>query len=152
MAALVASFLPVLALVFALSADVAYLYGVRSAMQAAADLGALAGAQAVDLDSLAEGRLRLLEPQAEADARLWARRNLQAHPLTAPLLAVTELRAVVVQGDVRAPVRHPWSGRPVRDPTVAVMVEASVRPPWLASLVGPVGLVVRADASVAFRR
>lgn len=151
--ALVALWLPAVALLVAAVVDVGYLFSLRAAVQAAADLGALAGAQEVDLSALASrGELRLLEPDAGEAAARWTRQNLEAHPATAGLAAAAWVEVRVLQPKARLPLRHPWSGRPVPHPTVAVRVTVPVRTPWLAAVAGPVLIQARADASVQFRR
>lgn len=145
-------FLPVLAVLLALVVDVAHLFGVRAALQAAADMGALAGAQAVDLDALAQGRRRLQEDEAAGAAREWVRGNLLAHPLTRPLAGAAEVEVRVIQADEGEPARHPWSGRELEDPTVAVRIRVQPRFHGFAGLWPPPLLEVRADASVKFRR
>src|SRR5690606_8648028 len=67
-AALVALVLPVLILSAGLVVDVAYLFWMRAALQATADFAALAGAQNIDLEALAQGERRLLVEQAAGDA------------------------------------------------------------------------------------
>lgn len=152
MTALVVAMLPVYVLAFALVVDLAHLFWVRAALQSAADLAALAGAQEVDLEALAGGERRLLEAQAAAAARAWAERNLRAHPATEPLLAQTAVEVAVVQASDREPSRHPWTGRRLEDPTVTVRLTAEVPRLWLPGRGGGVRLRVWADASVKFRR
>lgn len=143
--------LPVVLASLALVADVGYLLWVRAALQAAADLGALAGAQELDLEALAEGR-RALAPTAGSSARRWAGENLAAHPATARWADLAEVGVLVIQADEQAPARHPWTGRTLRDPTVAVRIRLRVPLPWFGRPLGPVEVVARADASVRFRR
>lgn len=150
--ALLCLWLAGLAALAPLAVDVGHLYGVRAALQAAADLGALAGAQEVDLDALARGQLRLRDGEAARAAERWTRDNLVAHPMTAPLAAAAEVEVRVLHPERAQPARHPWSGRVVRYPTVAVRVAVRAPLPWTGRLVGPIRVWARADASVQFRR
>ncbi|REJ38400.1 MAG: hypothetical protein DIU84_00205 [Bacillota bacterium] len=147
-AALVALALPVLILSAGLVIDVAYLFWMRTAVQAAADFAALAGAQNVDLEALAQGQRLLLVEEAAADARHWARLNLAAHPATAGYQDAALVEVVVTNAAPGAPARQRWTGRLLTDPTVSVRISLRVRPFLIRSLVPEVEVSALADAAL----
>lgn len=63
--ALVALFLPVAVIVVGMVIDLGLIYTARKAVQAACDLGALAGAQVLDLDELALGNVLISDVRAQ---------------------------------------------------------------------------------------
>lgn len=145
-AALVIVALPVLVFMLGLVVDMAYLFTVRTVMQNAADMAALAAAQNVDLPALAMGERRLLNAPALHDAEQWGRSNLERHPLTRGLPA--RVVADVYNASPDAPLRHRTSGRRLHDPTVSVRIELTA-PLFFARMIVPeVALQVMADASV----
>lgn len=118
----------------------------RQALRTAADLGALAGVQALDLDRLAAGAVVLREDQAAADARAWALENLR-HTF-GPRAAAARIAVRVYNTHLTGPVADAVTGRLVRDPTVCVEVALPLRIPFLSAWVGDVTLRAHADASV----
>lgn len=143
-------FLPVLILCLGLVMDMGLLFVHRIQLAAAADFGALAAVQNVDLGRLATGE-RFIDPNdARRDARLWTEENLAAG---LPLAVADRARVEVVvlnvpEGDY---LIHPATGRMVVDPTVSVTVTAPVSLHFLRFLVPEVVLRVHADASVMSR-
>lgn len=75
--ALVALFLPIAVLCVAMVVDLGTVFFVRKAVQAACDLGALAGVQELDWDQLAVGTVALRAGEAEAIAREITDHNLE---------------------------------------------------------------------------
>ncbi len=119
--ALVALFLPIAVLCVGMVVDLGTVFFVRKAVQAACDLGALAGVQELDWDLLAAGTVSLRGEEAEAFAREVTSDNLQA------------IEALVLDTHVSATVLNP----PAKvEPTVAVSVTYSVRMPFLRTLPG----------------
>lgn len=142
-------FLPLSFLLLALAADAGALLAARGLVHAAADLAALGGVQEIDLERLAAAGERVLRPEAAERAREVAAAILAGNRLGGPGSRVT---AAVLDASPSHPRRHPWSGRLLRDPTLAVRVGAPVplafsgpahRSAWVEAL---------ADASVLPRR
>ncbi|HEY8449696.1 MAG TPA: pilus assembly protein TadG-related protein [Bacillota bacterium] len=149
MAALVALAMPVLLLAAGLVVDIAYLFWMQAQLQAAADMGALAGAQNVDLEALARGERRLIPSSAAEDARRWALDNLAANLPTALAGAKpVEVAVEVYNAAPEAPRRQRWSGRVLTEPTVSVRVSLTVPTLLLGWLVPEVPLAAMADASL----
>lgn len=137
--------LPLLLLAMALAVDVARLVVVRAQVQSAADLGSLAAVQELDLDRLREGQPWLRVEDAEQVARQWVTANLQ---YTLPeATSQTEIDVLAINAIETAPRRHPWTGRWLRDPTVAVRIVVPVRMMWIPGR-PTVHVRVQADASV----
>jgi Flp pilus assembly protein TadG len=119
----------------------------RNLAYQAADLGALAGVQAVDLDQLALGKVRLVTDEARNRATEYARANIA-------LSHAPALPALVIQVEVINPsgaeTRDPVTGRLLEYPTVCVALRFPV-----SFRVGPLAWVqnitAHADASVVPR-
>ena len=119
--ALVALFLPIAVLCVGTVVDLGTVFFVRKAVQAACDLGALAGVQELDWDLLTMGTVAIREGEAEAMAREIAGSNLES------------VEALVQDVEIAATVANP----PVKaEPTVAVTVTYSVRMPFLRTVPG----------------
>lgn len=141
-------FLPVLLLSTGLVTDLGLLFVSRNLAYQAAELGALAGAQDVDLNALGQGRLVLLESRAADDASSYAWRNLTR---SFPRLDLSQSGRVAVEvynASTASPARHRQTGRLLVDPTVSVTVELSVPLYFLRPLRSKADLRVHADASV----
>ncbi|PZN07864.1 MAG: hypothetical protein DIU69_10965 [Bacillota bacterium] len=138
--------LPVVLLALGLSLDVARIVVARAQAQAAADLAGLAAAQELDLERLSRGEPWLRPVEAERVARSWIADNLRLG-LGEQLAGAAETRVVVVNATDDAPASHPWTGRLLREPTVAV---ETIVPLQLRFVPGrpQVRIAVRADASV----
>jgi len=132
--------------------DVAYIMWVHAGMRAAADLGALAAAQNLDLEKLAEGDPEIIPHEADKDARQWIKDNLQQQRATAPFAERADIRVWVLNGKPDAPLQHPLTGRTITDPTVAVEVSLPARVLLVPRKLGEIPLTVRADASVMGRK
>lgn len=146
-AVVVILFLPIAALIVGLVLDVGYLFVARYQAGVAADLGALAGAQDVDLERLATGERWLVEEQARRDANDWTRANLRASlPHGQGEEATVQVR--VYNATAKHPLVNEVSGRILTDPTVVVSVEVPVRLHFVAFLARRVLVRVSADASV----
>ncbi|HEY8393182.1 MAG TPA: pilus assembly protein TadG-related protein [Thermaerobacter sp.] len=138
--------LPVLLLAVGLSLDVGRLVVARAHAQAAADFASLAAVQELDLDRLSRGEPWLRAADAERVARTWVADNLRLG-LGEMLAGAAETRVAVINAGDDAPRPHPWTGRLLREPTVAVETVVPVRLRFLPG--GPrVRVTVRADASV----
>lgn len=146
---LVALFLPVAILLFGLVVDIGLLFATRQVMIAAADLGALGGVQDVDLDRLSRGEIWLDGERARRDAYGLTEVNLTQNQV---LGQIKEIRVEVLNASLEHPLSHPFTGRTVTDPTVAVRITAVVRLPFLNPFLGETPLVVHADASVLEKR
>lgn len=109
--ALVALFLPVAIVATGMVVDLGMVFVARKAVQAACDLGSLAGVLELDWDRLAAGEVRLRGKDAEDMASSVARQNLDA---TVGLVDVRSLRARV---------RNPPEAA---DPVVQVEVQYTV--------------------------
>lgn len=145
---LVVAFLPVLAAVMGLMVETGRLFVLSRGVQAAADMGALAGAQEVDLDRLAEGERFLDEERAKVQAERITRQNLRA---LGGVLGEAGRVQVYVINVADGPAAHPRTRRPIRDPTVSVWVEVTV-PVHLVGSASAVQLSAHADASVVEKR
>lgn len=141
-------FLPVLLLVTGLVTDVGLLFVSRHLAYQAAELGALAGAQDVDLEQLAAGQVVLVESAARADAVDFARRNVAVSFPRLDLARSLQVQATVYNASRTVPVRHRLTGRILTDPTVSVDISLNVPLHFLASLHREATVRVRADASV----
>ena len=119
--ALVALFLPIAVLCVGMVVDLGTMFFVRKAVQAACDLGALAGVQELDWDLLGLGMVVLRQVEAEAIAKEIADHNLEA------------LEALVQDLHVSATVLNPPAKA---EPTVAVAVTYSVQMPFLRTVPG----------------
>ena len=137
--------LPVLVWATALVLDVARLVVVRAQLQSAADLGSLAAAQELDLERLYQGQPWLREGEAEQVARQWVMQNLQ-HVLPRES-SQARIEVTVINAEEGIPQRHPWTGRWIRNPTVAVRVVVPTRMLWVPGR-PTVPIQVQADASV----
>lgn len=145
-------FLPVLLLIAGLVTDVGLLFVARHLAYHAAELGALAGAQDVDLDALARGEVTLVEGQARADAEDYARRNLAASFRHLDQAQALFVNATVYNASAARPVRHRETGRLLTDPTVSVAVRLWLPLHFLAPLRREAAVQVHADASVTTRQ
>lgn len=141
-------FLPALLLVVGLVTDAGLLFLSRHLAYHAAELGALAGAQDVDLEALADGRLLLLEPQAAETAAEYVRRNLTAAFPRRAAADLSEIAVRVYNASGDAPLVHAETGRRLVDPTVSVHLQIAVPLYFLRPLARDVTVRVRADASV----
>ena len=119
--ALVALFLPIAVLCVGIVVDLGTVFFVRKAVQAACDLGALAGVQELDWDLLAVGHVAVRVDDVERIAVEVARENLESVELLVPELQIT------------AKAENP----PAReDPVVSVEAVYTVRTPFLRSVPG----------------
>lgn len=119
--ALVALFLPIAILCIGIVVDLGTVFFVRKGVQAACDLGALAGVQELDWDLLAVGTVSLRAEEAEAVAEEITGYNLEG------------LEALVRDVNVSATAMNPPAKA---EPTVAVTVTYSVRMLFLRTLPG----------------
>lgn len=137
---LVALFLPAFILVAGMVLDLGFAFTVREAAQAACDLGALAGVQELDWDSLARGVVVLNRDRARDQTLAACRDNLL--PLVAKGL-VSEPRISVTVTDRAA--GYGEGG----EPAVAVEVSLTVRTFFTRRLPGlssGIPIKVRAEA------
>ncbi len=143
---LVLMLMPVLLLLSGLVLDMGTLFMARRSVYAAADMGALAGAEDLDLEQLAAG-VRYLQPgPARRDAALWVRQNLEAAFGDRASLAVVKVRVYNASSD--HPLYDAVSGRRLTDPTVCVVVEMPVEFRFLAPVIDRTTVRVHSDASV----
>ncbi|HHT01188.1 MAG TPA: hypothetical protein GXZ96_00635 [Firmicutes bacterium] len=142
--------LPVFLVVLGLVADAGYLFIARRGVQVAADMGALAGVQALDLDLLATGEIHLIDSAAKQTALAYAQENL-----TVQLADITETNQASISVHVYNPgegtVRHQQTGRLLVDPTVAVSISVPIRLHFTGWIWPEVTISARADASVMER-
>lgn len=144
---LVVAVLPVLVAAMALVVETGRLFVLARWVQAAADLGALAGAQEVDLERLAVGERCLDEERARKEAERVTEDNLRD---LGGVVGSSRVRVYVINV-ADGPSPHPLTGRLIRDPTVSVWVEVTV-PVRLAWWTRDVCLGAHADASVVEKR
>ncbi len=149
-ATLVVLFLPCLLAGAALTIDAGALLAARAQLAAAADMGALAGAQDLDYAELAEGRVVILAAAAIEDAVAMAETNLASEPFILPETVRVIVTVCNVGTGGGGPGRCPVTGRTLEDPTVCVLVRAAVRLPF-GPRAAPVTVGVHADASVVGR-
>lgn len=135
--ALALLWLPACLLAAALAVDGAWLLLARERAHHAADLGALAGAQELDLVSLRAGRVRLLPGRARDAARRFALANWRAAGGGTGVAAVdvrpdADRRSgrlpigPTVEVEFRGPVHLSLAGRAFPTPEVRVAARASV--------------------------
>lgn len=118
-ALIVVLFLPVFVLLLALVANAGYLFLARYRMMVAADMGALAGLHALDLDRLSLGD-RFIDPyEGSKAAREWTLGNLE--------LAFPDMRPEDVQVSVK--VCNPGE-EGTEDPSITVDIRLRLRLPW----------------------
>ena len=137
--ALVALFLPIAILCAGMVEDLGAVFVARKAVQAACDLGSLAGVLELDWDRLAEGEVRLREQDGEGVATEVASDNLDS---------LTNLINVI---SLTSTVQNP-PARP--DPVVIVEVRFTVRTPslrWLPGLSSGFQGTIVSEASVVQR-
>jgi len=89
----------------------------------AADLGALAGVQALDLDQLAQGRLHLLAGEASAKALEYARENILLNLGSLSQGLDVQVHVINPEG---AAASDPITGRVINHPTVCVVLRLPV--------------------------
>jgi len=143
--------LPVWVLMLGTMADVGLLFLVRTRLQAAVDMAALAAVQDVDLDRLASGE-RYIRPDAAArDGRRWARMNVDVGLQGIVEQDSFEVDVQVLNASPEEPLAHPVTRRVLVDPTVIVTARARMRLPFLGLVRGPVQVSARADAAVKER-
>lgn len=126
--------------------DVGFALWAQLQLRQACDLAALAAAQDLDLERLARGERWLLTAQAERDARAYVAANLAGRGPWAGGGYWVEVQ--VLNASPRASLRHPWSGRELVDPTVAVRARGRVPTLFLRLLWPAMTVSAAADASV----
>lgn len=146
---LFALFLPLVLLLLGLAADAGILLAARGTAHAIADVAALAGVQELDLDRLARGERYILPVPAVLQARTVALRNLAENGL---LSGTTRVEAEVINASTRTPRRHPWTGRLLTDPTLAVAIQVDLPLHFPSTALHRAPVAARADASVLPRR
>lgn len=137
--ALLALFLPIAVLVVGLVCDLGAVFCVRKIVQAACDLGALAGVQELDWDLLAEGTVVIEEVAAQTAAVGVARENL------------TNLGGLAHVESVYAVVSNPPASS---EPNLVLTVVCRVHPTyltWLPAFADGISLSMAAEASVVER-
>ncbi len=141
-------YLPVLLLVMALVIDVGLLAITRSKIQAAADFGALAGAQNLNLEALQEGMIILDERMAKKDALRWTEENIlrNLHPFISDQYLDISINVYNASAGIGLYDYH--TGRIIYDPTVCVVIEAKHHFYFVHGIFGDQDIVVHADASV----
>ena len=136
--ALVALFLPVAVLSIGIVADLGVLFTARRLVQAACDLGALAGCQDLDWDLLAQGTVFIDEARGRARAIEYTMSNLKPNE---NLLDEINLTAVV--------------NNSIKDePTITVRAQVVVRTyflKWLSGLENGITITVISESSVVER-
>lgn len=145
-------FLPVLILFVGLVADLGLIFLSRNIAYHAADLGALAGAQDLDLARLSRGEVYIDEMRAVRDARSWTLSNLRSNFSSLDVDSRARVSADVYNASAGNPVTHRLSGRLLRDPTVSVTVTVPVKLHFLSMLWSEVLISARADASVVKKK
>jgi len=150
-ATVVVLFLPSLLAGLALVVDAGVLLVCRAQLAAAADMGALAGAQDLDYELLAAGKVVIRSEQAVGDAEAYVRENLRGRPfIEADSVRVTVTVVNPAAADGSRQPACPVTGRALEAPTVCVVVRATVRLPLLPGKAA-VTVRVHADAGVVGR-
>ena len=121
---LVALFLPIAVLCVGMVVDLGAVFFARKAVQAASDLGALAGVQELDWDRLAAGQVMIREEDGEEIADGVTRQNLQN------VIGLVEVLSVSCS------VRNPPQ---VSEASLSVEVRFKVKTPFLGSMPGLFG-------------
>lgn len=137
--ALVASFLAVVAL--------GQMILARHLLSHAADLGALAGIQALDTELLAQGRLVLISAEARDRAQEYVLANLGS--MFPGLESEVQVDVTVINTEGEG-VTDPVSGKVHRWPTVCVLVSLDL-PVGVGPLQTKVNVQAHADASAVPR-
>lgn len=139
--------LPVLLICAALVTDLGRMIVACGRIQAAADFGALAAVQNIDLERLYEGIPVITEDEAVRDAIVWTKYNLKGAVPGIDLDRDIVIEAQVYNASNTAPLINGRTGRILTDPTVSVYIETpwNTRGTWC-----PVGTILRSlgDASV----
>ncbi len=143
-AALVILWIPVLLTAAAVAVETGRLLSARYELQAAMDLAALAGAQSVDWDALAEGHVVLCEDEAAAKALQYAEQNVINLSGEEP----GSVEVWVINTSEDDPALHPITGAEVQHPTVVVRCEAPGPESWFDLWRHPITLVAEADAAL----
>ena len=143
-------FFPVFLLSMAMVMDVGRLFEAKLLAQSAADMGALAGVQELDMAQLAKGRQVLVAPSAERAAERLTKENLAKSFGQGWGHVTSEVVVRVYSATAAAPVHHLGDGRLLTEPTVCVVVHV---PLSLVLFPGrSADVVVHADAAVRTKR
>lgn len=121
---LAALFLPIAVLCVGMVVDLRAVFFARKAVQAACDLGALAGVQELDWDRLATGQVAIRETDGADVAEVLTRQNLQNASVLVEVVSVS------------CSVRNPPQ---VAEASLSVEVRFKVRTPFLGSVPGLLG-------------
>jgi Flp pilus assembly protein TadG len=140
-------FLPPLLAALLASVSIGQVITARHLAGHAADLGALAGVQELDLDALARGELVLIPAEARSRATEYARANL--HRMFPELDPGPEVYAEVLNPTEGGSI-DPLTGRVHLWPTVCVTVVLSV-PVGIGPLSAEIPVRAHADASAVPR-
>jgi Flp pilus assembly protein TadG len=142
--------MPALLLAFGLIVDASQFIWARGAVQAAADLAALAAIQEIDLEALAAGERRIVVEQATDRGREVALDNMSRAGSMLDVENAT-IEVVVYNTPDGASLVHVRDGRQLRDPTVCVSI--TVRPRLaLLGRMEQAAVRAHADASVMEKR
>ena len=121
MAALVVLLLPVAILSIGMVGDLGVVFFARKAVQAACDLGALAGVLELDWDRLAAGQVAIREQEGRAVAADLTRQNLES---VSRLVVIVSLSTSVQNPPVKS------------EPVLTVEANFRVRTPFLGAIPG----------------
>ncbi|HHV78971.1 MAG TPA: hypothetical protein GXX40_05085 [Firmicutes bacterium] len=141
-------FLPVALLLASLVLDVGRLLLAKRNLSLAADMGALAGAQELDLGALWYGKRVLLESAARSTARETVEANIQANLPGWQGLASACIVATVYNAEKGCELVHPGTRRILQDPTVCITVKMPIRLSVVPGPPGGITVSTHADASV----
>jgi hypothetical protein len=119
-AAITVLFLPVLAGALIAMASLGRVVWLHHVAYQAADLGALAGVQELDLERLAVGVVRLLPDEARSEAERYSRANLVA-AIGAQDIEDLAIEVRVINPDSSGSL-DPETGRALEHPTVCVVI------------------------------
>jgi hypothetical protein len=143
-ALLVVLALPVLVLLMVSVLNTGFVVVARQKMSSAADMGALAGLHALDLEKLYLGQRYVDPEEGSALARTWTLDNLKASFPTA------EDEDIDLVTRVLNPVASRQEGG-VEDPTVEVDLSLNLELPWPFGRIPGVNLRVKARSAVRER-
>ncbi|HHY11492.1 MAG TPA: hypothetical protein GX529_02565 [Firmicutes bacterium] len=136
--ALVILFLPVAVLSIGIVADLGVLFSARRLVQAACDLGALAGCQELDWDLLAKGTVSIDENRGRAKAIEYVEKNLES------------MESMFQEVNLRATV----SNMPNCEPAVTVQADVVVHTyflRWVPGLGNGITITIISESSVVER-
>ncbi len=122
-AIMVVLLLPVMIMIMGLVVDLGILVMYRGIAQSAADLGALAAAQNLNVERLEAGVIEINVKEAKADAIRWVEHNMHLNMPHLRTDSALDIFVEVYNVSSERPTYHRFTGRLIDDPTVCVLVK-----------------------------